>query len=1096
MAADRRWSVRLRRSHVAGLGALVLVLVAAGLAVVRSRLLSMSACFALAASALVGCGGGKNEAGVVEVRGNEYAYAMPDRIEGGVVTMEFSNTGKEPHEYGLARLAPGAALEDVLAELTDDDGEAPGPELLTDAGGVPGLSPSKTVTVTRELPEGTYLLVCGLPAPDGRSHSQHGMLRSFEIARDSGNKLPKADAVIVAGEKRFEMPELKAGRQTIELRNSANEEREFQLIGLEPGKTFKDVERWAESGFQGPAPASFPGGMRSIPPGTSVFQDLELEAGRKYMLTDEHGLEARFTVAAATGGDSAPPSDAGVGPRQQARLARAFGQLPLVFEPAARGVAFRARGEGSTLSLTAREATLALRPRHAKRAALMRMELVGARSGARLRPSRRLPGIVNEFLGSDPARWRTNIPTYARLSSASVYPGIGLVYHGRQGRLEYDFLIAPGADPAEIALRFRGQRNLRLDRQGNLVLEVSEGVLRQERPRAYQQLGARTQAVAGRFVLRGGGVVGFALGGYDHSRPLLIDPLVSYSTYLGGSGGENGNGIAVDSDGAAYLTGNTSSTDFPTANALQANDRGNGDMFVTKLAANGDALVYSTYVGGSGGDFGRGIAVGSDGSAYLSGQTDSTDFPMMGPFQSTSGGGFADAFVLKLDKAGSGLVYSSYLGGSGGDFGIGIAIDSAGSAYLSGFTSSTDFPTESPFQAANAGLSDLFVTKVNAAGSALVYSTYLGGSSSDYGDGIAVDAGGSAYVTGEGSSTDFPLESPFQAANPGGGAFVTKLSPAGSALVYSSYLGGSSYEAGREIAVDAGGSAYVTGQTFSPDFPTSNPFQAAKAGPADVFVTKVDAGGSGLVYSTYLGGAVTESGIGIAVDGVGSAYVTGNTSSTDFPTLSPFQPTYAGGSSDAFVTKLNAAGSALVYSSYLGGSTDESGQAIAVDAAGSAYLTGYTRSADFPTVNPLQAANAGGGGDAFATKVAAGAPTAAVIRSFDATRTGARVLLRWRTASEVSLLGFHVYREVGGRLTRLDRALIRARSPHGHSYSFRDRTPRVGETMYWLEEVRLDGTRVRYGPVRTTAEALGITDRTIRKETHGELPSWRARHRR
>ncbi len=386
------------------------------------------------------------------------------------------------------------------------------------------------------------------------------------------------------------------------------------------------------------------------------------------------------------------------------------------------------------------------------------------------------------------------------------------------------------------------------------------------------------------------------MAAYDVSRPLIIDPVLTYSTYLGGSSDDVGYAIAVDSVGNAYVTGSTASTNFPTAS----------------------------------------------------------------PIQPASGGG-TDAFITKLNTSGSTLAYSTYLGGNSDDFGYAIAVDSAGNAYVTGYTFSTNFPTANPIQPANAlGGFDAFVTKINASGSALVYSTYLGGNGNDIGHGIAVDAAGNTYVTGETDMTTFPTVNPIQGCS-GPLAFVTKINASGSALVYSTCLGGGSgVSRGFAIAVDSAGNAYVTGHTSSTNFPTVNPIQPVFGGALDAFVTKINAGGSALVYSTYLGGITTDDGRGIAVDAAGNAYVTGFTRSTNFPTMNPIQAANAGGTADAFVTKLNAAGSALVYSTYLGGNGQDIGYGIAVDSSRSVYVTGNTASTNFPTMNPFQAANAGG----------------------------------------------------------------------------------------------------------------------------------------
>ena len=641
------------------------------------------------------------------------------------------------------------------------------------------------------------------------------------------------------------------------------------------------------------------------------------------------------------------------------------GKLPLSFEPnqgqTDRRVKFTARVSGYTLFLTSSEAVFAGRD-----GSVERMHLMGASPKARFEPLDRQPGISNYFIGNDPSKWRTNIPNFGRVALRGVYPGIDLIFYGSEGRLEYDWAVAPGADPKQIRVRWVGVGEVTSDTRGDLVLSAS---LIQHKPVILQE-GKR---IEGGYLVRGRDV-GFELAKYDPAKPLVIDPVLTYSTYLGGSGNDQGQGIAVDGFGNAYVTGTTNSTDFPAAGSRQTN-ASTWTAFVTKINSVGSALVYSTYLGGTGGDSGNSIAVDSSGNAYLTGQTFSSDFPTANALQNSHGGGLLDAFVTKLNAGGAALVYSTYLGGDRNDVGTSIAVDSSGSAYVTGQTISPNFPTTNPLQPINGGSSDAFVTKINAEGSAYVYSTYVGGSADDFGIGIAVDSSGNAYVTGSTYSLDFPTINPLQASNEGGtfwgNGFVTKINPAGSALVYSTYLGGSGGDAGSGIAIDGSGNAYVTGLTRSTDFPTQLPIQGSFGGALDAFVTKINAAGSALVYSTYLGGTGNDQGHGIAVDGSGNAYVTGTTSSTNFPTTSPLQASNNAGSADVgdvFVTKINAAGSALVYSTYLGGSADDFGIGIAVDSLTNAYVTGYTGSANFPTNNPLRPNNPG---DAFVLSISA-----------------------------------------------------------------------------------------------------------------------------
>ncbi len=723
-----------------------------------------------------------------------------------------------------------------------------------------------------------------------------------------------------------------------------------------------------------------------------------------------------------------PISASQADPQAQATVLDSYGKLPLSFE-ANHGqtdarVKFLSRTSGYSLFLTADEAVLTLRRKTQKNSAqglaadklrfvsgyrfsdtvssgesvaplgaghrpsissaapdvftsggVLRMKLRNANPAAKVTGADELAGTSNYFIGNDPKKWRSNVPTYAKVKYEGIYSGIDLVYYGNQRQLEYDFIVAPGADPRRIQFDVRGARRIRQDAQGELVFKVGEDEIRWHKPVVYQEKDGKRQEIAAHYAIAAANRVAFEVAKYDASRPLYIDPLI-YSTYLGGSGGDEGFGIAVDSAGNAYISGLTNSTDFPTVNPSQPANGGGWDAFVAKINPAGSALVYSTYLGGSGdedtaGWVGR-IAVDDAGNAYVTGTTKSTDFPTVNPLQPTNAGG-NDAFVTKLDPTGS-LVYSTYLGGSGFDQGLGIAVDGAGNAYVAGQTSSTDFPTKNPVQPANAGGAyDGFVAEINPSGSALVYSTYLGGSGMDWVQNIALDSTNNAYVTGQTYSPDFPTTpGAFQTVCGDAGCFigdtfVTKLNPTGTAYVYSTYLGGNGFDWGSSIAVDGEGNAYVTGMTYSTDFPTVNPLLPTNSGNGDSFVTKLNPAGSALVYSTYLGGSGLDWCGGIALDGAGDAYVVCWTDTTNFPMKNALQPKYAGGH-DALVAKLNATGSALLYSTYLGGRGYDQGIGIAVDSAGYAYVTGYTRSTNFPTKNPLQPAN-GGDNDAFVAKI-------------------------------------------------------------------------------------------------------------------------------
>ncbi len=688
----------------------------------------------------------------------------------------------------------------------------------------------------------------------------------------------------------------------------------------------------------------------------------------------------------------------GSAPTVRRQIIQAYGNLPMSFEPVQaktdQRVRFLARGRGYDLFLTTGEAVLSFQGNCARSGdsttdrsetdclprSVLRVGLVHAVRASNPVGVNELTGVSNYFIGGDPEKWHRNIPRFAGVKYAGVYPGIDMVYHGSQGQLEHDFLVAPGADPRSIELIFRNAKKLAVNAAGDLMVSLGNSEWIERAPVIYQQREGQRQVVAGRYVLRGKNRVGFSLAAYDQSKPLIIDPILTYSTYLGGNAFDDAFNIAVDASGNAYIAGYTSSLNFPiSSQASQTNASGGFDAFVCKLNADGSALVYCTYLGGSNDDIGIGIAIDSAGNTYVTGNTSSFDFPTTsGAVQTTYGGGFSDAFVSKLNAAGSQLIYSTYLGGNDLEDGFGIAVDTLENAYVTGDTNSLNFPTTSgAFQTAAGGGGDSFVTKLNSAGSALVYSTYLGGNQFDTSRGLAVDASGNAYVEGSTVSLNFPTTPGALQTNFGGGSsddFVSKLNADGSALVYSTYLGGSDFESGFGLAIDASGNAFVTGVTGSADFPkTSGAFQTTLRGIDDVFVSKLNATGSALIYSTYLGGSAGEFANSLAIDGSGAAYVTGFTGSNDFPTTpGAFQTAYGDGG-DVFVSKLNAAGSALTYSSYLGGGGADYGGGIAVDSDGSAYVAGLTDSANFPTsAGALQTTFGGGTNDAFVSKLRIG----------------------------------------------------------------------------------------------------------------------------
>jgi hypothetical protein len=689
-----------------------------------------------------------------------------------------------------------------------------------------------------------------------------------------------------------------------------------------------------------------------------------------------------------------------------ARTTETLRGLPLSFE-ANDGrtdpqVDFIARGRGYAVFLTPREAVLTLRGSATSSdghgsapssTAALRVQLEGANAHPRGAGLEKLPGRVNYLLGDDPAQWRTTIPTWARVRYREVYPGIDLVYYGKQGQLEYDFVVRPGADPGRIILGFEGAEKVGVDAKGDLLLQLTSGAIRHRKPVIYQEVDGARREIGGGYVRKGAHAVGFEVAAYDRRRPVVIDPVLFYSTYLGGADSEEGGGIAVDTGGYVYVSGRTPSIDFPaTTGAFRTASAGLTDVFVAKLDPAGSALVYSTYLGGAGSDHGNAVAVDAAGNTYVTGETQSTDFPTTpGAFQPTPPARLSNttfvAFVAKLNPTGSALVYSTYLGGGADGQAAGIAVDASGYAYVSGTTSANDFPTTlGAFQRTRNGQTDAVVVKLNATGSALVYSTYLGGGSTEHGEGIAIDADGNAYLTGRTSSGDFPTTpGAFQRTKASGpsshAAFATKLNPAGSALVYSTYLAGTGSDRGVAIAIDvpSNPNAYVTGRVASTDFPTTpGAFQTTKTSTSShaAFVTKLDPTGSALVYSTYLGGTGDDEGTAVAADTSGSAYVIGEASSTDFPTTANALQATLAGPTDAFVTKLDPSGSALAYSTYLGGAGDETSTGLAIDAFGSAYVTGVTTSTDFPTIAGAFDTTFNGIQDGFVVKIADFGPAA------------------------------------------------------------------------------------------------------------------------
>ncbi len=669
---------------------------------------------------------------------------------------------------------------------------------------------------------------------------------------------------------------------------------------------------------------------------------------------------------------------------QHASVALQYAALPMRFERNAgqsdERVNFLARGNGYIVFLTPDESVMVLdkrgaaatQGRQAKQGidtAVVRMRLEGANAQPRVEGLDPLPGVTNYFIGNDASKWHTDIVSFSKVRYSEIYSGIDVVYYGNQRNLEYDFIVSPGADPSKIRMTIAGTEHLSVNAAGDLVLAIPGGEMRQQAPVIYQEGVSGKSLVTGSYVVRGD-EVGFEIGAYDASRALVIDPVLVYSTYLGGSGLDQANAMAVSTTGFAYVTGVTRSTNFPIEGTPATTFTGVQDIFVTKMSLAGGTLAYSTYIGSPGTDIANDIFVTGAGTAYVTGSTDSIGFPVITP-TIASYQGMTDAFLLQLNSAGNAIVFSTYWGGTGFEEGTGVTVDPTDAPYITGNTSAPDFPTQTPFQAAlsNGTGMDAFMTKFSVSPGSIVYSTYLGGFGNDQANDIAVRDNGSVLVTGSTTSSNFPTTSAsFQPALAGArDGFVTNFTLAGNALDYSSYLGGSGDDEAFGIVLDAPGNAYIAGRTNSTNFPTLAPAQLNNGGNNDAFATKVSASGDTLVYSTYLGGAGEDIGQGIAIDAARNTFVTGSTRSSNFPTVNPSQTNF-GGVSDAFVTKLSPAGASIIYSTYLGGMGDDQSLGIGVDATGRAYVGGLTESTNFPTVNPFQSTFAGVR-DAFVTKL-------------------------------------------------------------------------------------------------------------------------------
>jgi hypothetical protein len=741
----------------------------------------------------------------------------------------------------------------------------------------------------------------------------------------------------------------------------------------------------------------------SLVAGLITYRHLSTQAKS---LVGDRQQDATFMSLVSSGSNPAEAQE-----QNRLRIEVGYGNLPLSFEPN-RGqtdpkVKFVSHAGNRTLWLTSDEAVLAVGGRsganpsnqkgkekslwaNESAPAVLRMKFVGANTSPTIEGEARQPGTVNYF-GGKPEQWRTKIPIYGRVRYSSLHPGIDLVFYGNNRELEYDLVVAPGADPGRIKLAMAGADEIRIDADGDLVLKTSQGDVVQRKPKIYQRKGTTLTAVAGDYVITGKDEVGFHLGSYDRRAAVVIDPVLRYSTLLGGSDFDAGAAIVVDSQNRAVVAGETCSPNFPiTAGKTPPIPC---SAFITKFDFTGSRLIFSTSIG-AGTLFSAnifGLALDPADNVYIAG---TTSFPgafptTAGAFQTVTKGG-DDAFAVKLDPSGSHMIYSTLLGGSNFDRAADVAADASGNAYIVGSTQSADFPTTpGAFQRqcktiTVPGFCDsrpAFVTKLNPNGTQAIYSTVLGGSDGETGSGIAVDSSGNAYVAGTTTSPDFPTTAGSAQPVFGGGSqdgFVTKLSPSGSHPIYSTYLGGNGSDQAISIAVDDFQNAFVTGETGSKNFPTKKAFQpqcalVTSGACRNAFVVKLSPNLGQLIYSTFLGGGRDgfDFGAGIAVTKDGQSYVAGSTTSSAFPTTqTAFQRIFRGSSinANAFISKFSSAGG-LIYSSYLGGEADAFATGVALDRDTNAYLAGGVAPSGFPLTPGTFQQKSNGGEDAFVAKV-------------------------------------------------------------------------------------------------------------------------------
>ncbi|HEY6141509.1 MAG TPA: SBBP repeat-containing protein, partial [Thermoanaerobaculia bacterium] len=664
--------------------------------------------------------------------------------------------------------------------------------------------------------------------------------------------------------------------------------------------------------------------------------------------------------------------------------ADALGKLPITFE-ANQGqtdaaVRFISRSPRYTMFLTPTETVLRLRDAGAQND-VVRWHLSGASSAPRIRGEQPLETRTNYFRGNDRRNWRTDVENFAQVRYERVYPGVDLVFRGNQRQVEYDFTLAPNANPKQIRFAFDGVDSMTVGNDGALVLRTPHGQLVQSPPLAYQEIGGRRRIVDARYRVSGKSV-GFALGSYDRGKPLVIDPVLAWSTYLGGSIEDYAFALAVDGSGNVYVTGTAGSADFPTVNPIYGTKGYDWDVFVAKINAAGTAVVYSTYLSANGwNEYGTGIAVDSSGNAYVTGGTNATDFPGVtaGSIQPSFGGSGSnrDAFAVKINAAGNAIVWATYLGGAGDDIADAITVDSSGNTYVAGMTEgSIPWIGAGAIQSTYAGgYYDAFVIKIDTSG-AKVWSTYLGGSGDDYVEGIRIDGSGNAWIGGSTSSTSWPGVGggSLQSSNAGSNdVALTEINAAGTAISYATFLGGSGYDYLTGLVLDGSGNIYAAGYTDSTSFPgvTGSSIQPSNGGSYDAWVAKLGSGATSITWATFLGGSSWDEAMKLDVDGSGNVYLNGSTGSTDFPVSNAIQSTFGGGDDDVVAAKINAAGTAIVWSTYLGGNDVDQSYGGALDSAGNYFVTGFTASNPFPGTSgsAIQPTYGGGSFDAFVVKI-------------------------------------------------------------------------------------------------------------------------------